>query len=202
MALGDGSAVRLTISRYYTPTGRSIQKPYENGNKEYFNEYLERYKNGELQSADSIQVADSLKFKTPKGKIVYGGGGIIPDVFVGKDTTRVGETLSYLSRSGVMGRYVFEELDQKREFYNTISKEDFIKNYEVSSELAEGFMSYVRGRRIEIYLTNYEQELKKYIKATMAQQLFSNNLFEQILNQDDKMIKKVLELSRRENDVN
>ena len=202
MALGDGSAVRLTISRYYTPTGRSIQKPYENGNKEYFNEYLERYKNGELQSADSIQVADSLKFKTPKGKIVYGGGGIIPDVFVGKDTTRVGETLSYLSRSGVMGRYVFEELDQKREFYNTMSKEDFIKNYEVSSELAEGFMSYVRGRRIDIYLTNYEQDLKKYIKATMAQQLFSNNLFEQILNQDDKMIKKVLELSRRENDVN
>jgi len=100
MALGDGSAIRLTISRYYTPTGRSIQKPYANGNKEYFNEYLERYKNGELQNADSIQVADSLKFKTPGGKTVYGGGGIIPDIFVSKDTTRVGETLDYMLRSG------------------------------------------------------------------------------------------------------
>ena len=113
MALGDGSAIRLTISRYYTPTGRSIQKSYSNGNKEYFNEYLERYKNGELQNADSIQVADSLKFRTPGGKIVYGGGGIIPDIFVSKDTTRVGETLNYLLRSNFMGRYVFEELDKK-----------------------------------------------------------------------------------------
>ena len=87
MALGDGSAVRLTIARYYTPTGRSIQKPYENGNDAYFSDYLNRYKNGELISQDSITVADSLKFRTPKGKIVYGGGGIIPDIFIPKDTS-------------------------------------------------------------------------------------------------------------------
>lgn len=80
MALGDGSAVRLTIARYYTPTGRSIQRPYDNGNKAYYEEYLNRYQNGEMASIDSIKVDDSLRFTTPGGKVVYGGGGIIPDV--------------------------------------------------------------------------------------------------------------------------
>ena len=79
MDLGDGSAVRLTVARYYTPTGRSIQRPYTNGNQDYFKDYEKRYRNGELESRDSIHVNDSLKFKTPKGKIVYGGGGIIPE---------------------------------------------------------------------------------------------------------------------------
>ncbi|MDY8136876.1 S41 family peptidase [Aquimarina sp. 2201CG5-10] len=197
MALGDGSAIRLTISRYYTPTGRSIQKPYENGNKEYFNEYLERYKNGELQNADSIQVADSLKFRTPKGKIVYGGGGIIPDMFVSKDTTRVGETLNYLLRSGRMGGYIFEELDKKRVFYNGLSEDEFKEEVNISSDFAEDFMKYIRRRGVEIELRNYQEQLKKYLKATMAQQLFGTGAFEKIINDDDKMIKKVLSLSQQ-----
>ena len=88
MDLGDGSAVRLTTARYYTPTGRSIQKPYEKGEKgNYYKDYQKRVINGELLNKDSIKVIDSLQFKTPKGKIVYGGGGIIPDVFVAIDTT-------------------------------------------------------------------------------------------------------------------
>ena len=82
MPLGDGSVIRLTVSRYYTPTGRSIQKPYKDGDKDYNEEFLDRYFNGELYNASHIEVNDSLKFETPKGKIVYGGGGIIPDVFV------------------------------------------------------------------------------------------------------------------------
>jgi len=195
MALGDGSAIRLTISRYYTPTGRSIQKPYENGNKEYFNEYLERYKNGELQNADSIQVADSLKFKTPKGKVVYGGGGIIPDIFVSRDTTRVGETLNYLLRSGRMGGYIFEELDKKRDLYNNLSKEEFDNEIQIDDEFAKRFLVYIRKRGIEMELKNYEEQLKKYLKATMAQQLFGTNAFEKIINKDDAMIRKVIKLS-------
>lgn len=78
MDLGDGSAVRLTVSRYYTPTGRSIQKTYKDGNHDYYKRFMERYTSGELISADSIKVADSLKFVTPKGKVVYGGGGLSP----------------------------------------------------------------------------------------------------------------------------
>ncbi|WP_299894659.1 S41 family peptidase [uncultured Aquimarina sp.] len=195
MALGDGSAIRLTISRYYTPTGRSIQKPYSNGNKEYFNEYLERYKNGELQNADSIQVADSLKFKTPGGKTVYGGGGIIPDIFVSKDTTRVGETLDYMLRSGRMGGYIFEELDKKREYYNQLTKDQFKEEIQIDNEFAEGFLAYTRRNGVDLKLNNYREQLKKYLKAIMAQQLFGTNEFEKIINQDDKMIQKVLSLS-------
>ncbi|WP_438426476.1 S41 family peptidase [Aquimarina macrocephali] len=198
MALGDGSAIRLTISRYYTPTGRSIQKPYTNGNKEYFNEYMERYKNGELQSADSIQVADSLKFKTPGGKIVYGGGGIIPDIFVSKDTTRVGETLDYMLRSGRMGGYVFEELDKNRSYYNDLSENEFNEKINIDDAFAEDFLKYSRQRGIEIELKNYEDQLKKYLKATMAQQLFGTGAFERIINKDDAMINKVLSLSKEE----
>jgi len=194
MALGDGSAIRLTISRYYTPTGRSIQKPYENGNKAYFNEYLERYKNGELQNADSIQVADSLKFKTPGGKIVYGGGGIIPELFVSRDTTRVGETLDYMLRSGRMGAYVFEELDKNRLYYNELSEDCFETEIKVDDVLAERFLNYARERGVEIELKNYKEQLKKYLKATMAQQLYGVNAFERILNRDDKMISRVIAL--------
>ncbi|MBW1296184.1 S41 family peptidase [Aquimarina litoralis] len=196
MALGDGSAIRLTISRYYTPTGRSIQKPYDNGNKEYFNEYLERYKNGELQNADSIQVADSLKFKTPGGKTVYGGGGIIPDIFVSKDTTRVGETLDYMLRSGRMGGYIFEELDKKREYYNQLSEDQFKEEVQIDDDFAEGFLAYTRRNGVDLKLHNYREQLKKYLKAIMAQQLFGTNEFEKIINQDDKMIQKVLSLSQ------
>lgn len=196
MALGDGSAIRLTISRYYTPTGRSIQRPYANGNKEYFNEYLERYKNGELQNADSIQVADSLKFRTPGGKVVYGGGGIIPDIFVKKDTTRVAETLNYLLRSGRMGRYVFEELDKNRPYYNGLTEEQFKEEIVINNEFAEGFMEYIKSRGIDIYLNNYSEQLKKYLKATMAQQLFGTTYFEKIINEDDKMIQKILSLTQ------
>jgi carboxyl-terminal processing protease len=198
MALGDGSAIRLTISRYYTPTGRSIQKPYANGNKEYFNEYMERYKNGELQNADSIQVADSLKFKTPGGKIVYGGGGIIPDIFISKDTTRVGETLDYMLRSGRMGGYVFEELDKNRSYYNDLSENEFNEKINIDDTIAEDFLKYSRQRGIEIELKNYEDQLKKYLKAIMAQQLFGTGAFERIINKDDAMINKVLLLSKEE----
>ncbi len=198
MALGDGSAIRLTISRYYTPTGRSIQKPYENGNKEYFNEYLERYKNGELQSADSIQVADSLKFRTPGGKIVYGGGGIIPDIFVSKDTTRVGETLGYMLRSGRMGGFVFEALDKNRTYYNSLSENEFKEKVVIDDAFAEDFLKYSRSRGIEIELKNYKEQLKKYLKSIMAQQLFGTAAFEKIINKDDAMINKVISLNKEE----
>ena len=194
MALGDGSAIRLTISRYYTPTGRSIQRPYENGNKEYFNEYLERYKNGELQNADSIQVADSLKFKTPSGKIVYGGGGIIPDVFVGKKTSRAGETMRYMMRNGFMGRYIFEELDKRRSYYNNLSLEEFKENTILDESFVEGFITYAKSIGIETDLRKNKKLLHLYLKAVTADQLFNSTVSEQLLNEEDPMITKVKSL--------
>jgi len=198
MELGDGSAVRLTIARYYTPTGRSIQKPYKDGNDTYFNDYLRRYKNGELNSEDSIEVNDSLKYITPGGKVVYGGGGIIPDIFVPKDTDSEKEKLTFLLRGGYMSRFVFDVLEKNREYYNNISKKDFREEIVISEEMLNDFSSYLGIANMGLDKISEERKplLKKYLKAEIAQQLFGTNTFERYLNEDDQIIEKVIELSK------
>ncbi|WP_299128242.1 S41 family peptidase [uncultured Winogradskyella sp.] len=203
MALGDGSAVRLTVSRYYTPTGRSIQKPYANGdNKSYYNDYYKRLRTGELVDEDNIQVDDSLKFTTPKGKVVYGGGGIIPDIFVPVDRSFDNETINYLRRRGHFGYFVFEELDKDRTIYNTIAKYDFINNFEVSDDIVIRFQDYVNVKeRTNITFVAYNDQIKRLIKATLAKQLFDDNAFEEILNKDDVMVQEVILLSTQYSDA-
>lgn len=196
MSLGDGSAVRLTIARYYTPTGRSIQKPYELGDKAYLEEYQERYENGELRSADSIKVADSLKFITPLGKVVYGGGGIIPDVFVPKNIDYEIEHLNYVTRSGYMRRFAFELLEKNRAYFNALAQGTFNTEVEISDEVIEDFISFAQVRNIKLRAEKYRSSYKRYIKATLAQQLFGNNVFEMMINKDDEMVKKVIALSK------
>jgi carboxyl-terminal processing protease len=198
MALGDGSAIRLTVARYYTPTGRSIQRPYNNGDRAYFREYQERYKNGELISADSIAVNDSLKFYTPKGKIVYGGGGILPDIFVAKDLSEENELINFVSHSGFVNYFVFEHLDTKRKEYNQFSAESFYDSYEVSEELLEEFIVYSRLNESNFRLQEYESLLKLHIKAAMAEQLFGGDYYEKIISKNDLMIEMVLELENRD----
>ncbi|MDO1501924.1 S41 family peptidase [Winogradskyella maritima] len=198
MALGDGSAVRLTVSRYYTPTGRSIQRSYDKGNNQaYFNDYYKRLRNGELMDSESIEVADSLRFVTPKGKVVYGGGGIIPDVFVPMDKSTENETINYLRRMGHFGFFVFEELDKDRAIYEGVSKHDFINNFQVSSDIVLRFQKYVNRREgTNITFVAYNDIIKRLIKATLARQLYDDNAFEEIMNRDDIVIEEVLMLSR------
>lgn len=196
MDLGDGSAVRLTVSRYYTPTGRSIQRSYENGHQDYFEEYFDRLDSGELMDPDKIEVNDSLKFTTPKGKVVYGGGGIIPDVFVPLDTSVKNETLTYLLNRGFFSYFVFEELDKNRKPYQNLSKRDFIDNFEVSDDIVVKFQDYLNARSVhDITFVAYNHTVKKYIKATLAEQLFGTEAYQEIINQDDSMIEEVLKLS-------
>lgn len=197
MALGDGSAVRLTVSRYYTPTGRSIQRPYTNGdNDSYYSDYYKRLRTGELADEESIKVDDSLRFTTPKGKVVYGGGGIIPDVFVPVDRLFDNETINYLRRRGHFGYFVFEELDKDRSIYEGISKYDFINNFKVSDDIVVRFQDYVNQReRTNISFVVYNEEIRRLIKATLARQLFDDNAFEEILNKDDVMVQEVILLS-------
>lgn len=194
MSLGDGSAVRLTIARYYTPTGRSIQRPYGNGNDAYYNDYEKRYRNGELLHVDSIKVADSLRYITPKGKVVYGGGGIIPDVFVPKDTSVENETLQYVSRSGFMSYFIFEYLEKNRALFQGMKFDDFRKNFIVEDSLSQEFIEYAKFNEAQIDLSNYTEELKRTLKANIAQQLYDINAYEIILNEYDPMLLKVLEL--------
>jgi len=195
MALGDGSAIRLTISRYYTPTGRSIQRSYENGNKDYYHEYFERLDNGELSSANKIKVADSLKFTTPNGKVVYGGGGIIPDVFVPINSKMENETINRILASGIMSYFVFEDLDNDRSIYKDLNKDDFINNFKVSDNFLHRFNEYLNARtRFKITFVAYNEEVKLYIKAILAEQLFGSEAYEQVVNSNDVMIGKIKEL--------
>ncbi|MGB7843570.1 MAG: S41 family peptidase [Salinimicrobium sp.] len=197
MSLGDGSAVRLTIARYYTPTGRSIQKPYDHGNEEYFNDYLNRYKNGELISADSITVADSLRYVTPGGKVVYGGGGIIPDVFVPKDTSFEKEGLNLLLHNGYMDRFIFEVLEGNRDYYNKLSIKDLQEKDMIDEDIIKSFLSFMKRENFTLEIAEYKPVLKRYLKATLARQLFGSNEFEEILNREDPVIQKVVEISKK-----
>ncbi len=202
MALGDGSAVRLTVSRYYTPTGRSIQRPYNSGNNHsYFNDYYKRLRTGELSNSANIEVADSLKFTTPGGKVVYGGGGIIPDVFVPIDKGFNNETINYLRQRGHFGYFVFEELDKNRGIYQGVTKQDFIDNFQVSDDIAVRFEDYVNLKeRTNITFVAYNNEIKRLIKATLARQLFDDNAFEEVINKSDIMIDEVILLSQENHD--
>jgi carboxyl-terminal processing protease len=197
MALGDGSAIRLTVSRYYTPTGRSIQKPYTSGdNRSYYNDYYKRLRTGELADEANIEVDDSLKFTTPKGKVVYGGGGIIPDIFVPVDRSYNNETINYLRGRGHFGYFVFEELDKDRNLYANVSKYDFINNFEVSDDIVIRFQEYINEKeRTNITFVAYNNEIRRYIKATLARQLFDDNAFEEIMNEEDIMVQEVILLS-------
>ncbi len=197
MALGDGSAVRLTVSRYYTPTGRSIQRPYDSGNADaYYKEYYKRLSNGELDHKDKIEIADSLKYTTPAGKIVYGGGGIIPDVFVPLDTSVQNETLMYIQRTGYISYFVFEELDKDRSIYENLTQEDFINTFQVSDDIIKRFQKYLNIREnTNITFVAYKSQMKKLIKAALAEQLYGSNAYEEIMNTDDKMILTVIKLS-------
>jgi len=201
MSLGDGSAVRLTVSRYYTPTGRSIQRPYDNGHSEdYYNDYYKRLSNGEFSNENNIQVADSLKFTTPKGKVVYGGGGIIPDIFVPLDTSIQNETLNYIQRRGYISYFVFEELDKDRSIYEGMTFEDFKTNFQVSDAEVDQFQDYLNLReRTNVTFVAYHDTIKKFIKAAMAEQLFGDNEEEQIMNEKDNMIDEVILLSQEGN---
>lgn len=195
MQLGDGSAVRLTVSKYYTPTGRSIQRSYANGNTDYYDDYSHRMKSGELIDESKIEVADSLKFTTPKGKVVYGGGGIIPDVFVPLNRKMENETLSFLERKGFFNNFIFEEIEKDRDYYASISRQDFFDNYVVDDIMVKDFEDYLKIKtRSNIVFVAYREEVKHYLKATIAEQLYGFGAYHKILNKHDDMIDKVIQL--------
>lgn len=193
MDFDDGSAVRLTISRYYTPSGRSIQKPYKKGEGEkYSHDFEARFESGELYGKDKIKIADSLKFKTKKGRIVYGGGGIVPDIFVPLEVEKGQESLAYILNSGVVGHFVFEQLDKKRNDYKGLTFAEFLSKMQQDYSFIPKFESYLKEAGIEMKLENNKALVKKYITAELARQLFGESEYFSVILKDDPMIKAVL----------
>lgn len=193
MKMNDGSAVRLTIARYYTPSGRSIQKPYEDKGEKYFNEFEKRFLSGELYEADSIKVADSLKFKTKKGRIVYGGGGIIPDVFVPIEKNHNKEGLELLLQSDIMSYYAFEKLDENRAFFSKMSKEELKNELFKKEKYFTKFKEYVTSNGLMFNLSEQKEQVLTYLYAEFLKQLFNDAAYYQVVLPKDKMINKVLE---------
>lgn len=194
MDLGDGSAVRLTTSRYYTPTGRSIQKPYsKKDTKKYNNDYLTRVRSGELIYKDSIKVDDKLKYTTPKGKIVYGGGGIIPDVFVPIDTLNHYNSRLYRG----LNNFVFKYVDNHREEMSKWDLDLFVEEFDKDNKIYNEYVDQL-DLNSPIFPKTGEQ-LKLYLNAIVARNLFDETGYFMITQKKDNMILKVLELEKATN---
>jgi carboxyl-terminal processing protease len=194
MDFDDGSAVRLTIARYYTPTGRSIQKPYVKGDGEaYMNEFAKRFESGELYKKDSIKVADSLKFKTPKGKIVYGGGGIVPDVFVPLEGQSGEEGIVYvMEQSGIVNHFVFEQLDRNRKDFKGLSYEQFLAKMNASDVYFNNLQNYLLSYGVRLNLSKNKTLVKRYLTAEFASQLYGEQKYYEIVLKEDPMVQAVL----------
>lgn len=188
-ALPDGSAVRLTTAKYYTPTGRSIQKPYDEGKDAYYKDIVNRYEHGELFSADSINFPDSLKYYTPNNRVVYGGGGIMPDLFVPIDTTMSSEFNSKLIRTGSYNTFVLNFLDKNRkklanQFENF---ESFKSDFVIDDEFLADFYDFAKKKKSlepeEGDLEKSEKLIKIQLKALTARNLYDVSAYFEIINE-------------------
>jgi len=193
----DGSALRLTIARYYTPTGRSIQKPYKNGLDNYLNEVHGRFERGEFIFADSIKFADSLKYLTPGGKTVYGGGGIMPDIFVPYDTSLYTEYYNQIIHRGLLYRFSFNYADNNRSNLDNFKDHKEIVEYLDRQDLLVQFTDYAEDNGLQV--SEEESILSQHVilislKAYIARFILDNEGFYPIIHQIDPTIQKSLEI--------
>lgn len=205
IAYPDGSALRLTTARYYTPTGRSIQKPYTKGDEEgYALDLWNRYQNNEFFSADSIHFADSLKRVTPKGKVVYGGGGIMPDLFIPADTTDVTPYFIEVSGRNILYRYTIEYADRHRDALNAVTTLDELRALlDADRTLFDDFVRYaarqgVAPKRRDIARSRklMEAQLRAYIGRNTP--LEDNAFYDQIHSIDPVTMRAIEELTKQQ----
>ncbi|WP_080905653.1 S41 family peptidase [Parabacteroides sp. Marseille-P3160] len=199
--LPDGSMIRLTVARYYTPTGRCIQKPYENGKMEdYQHDLIDRYNRGELISADSIHFPDSLKYNTLVSKrTVYGGGGIMPDVFIPIDTAKV--TLYYrkVAGLGIVNREAMNYIDKNRTSLKKKypSFDTYKKDFEITEDILQDLIALANAEKVEYNEKEYTESkplFKQYLKALIARDLFDMSEYFQIVNDNNDSFKEALRL--------
>lgn len=191
MRFQDGSALRLTVARYYTPTGRSIQRPYENGTEDYYTDFHDRIMNGELESSDSIKFDDSQRFVTPGGKVVYGGGGIMPDVFVPIDTSGVSDYYNRVRSMGLMYRFAFHYTDQKRQLLEPLKSADEIEGFLDKQNLLPTFVEYAKEKGLEPNkedINTSREVLLKTVKAYIARNIIDNEGFYPIIADIDNTL--------------
>jgi carboxyl-terminal processing protease len=195
--LRDGSALRLTVARYYTPSGRCIQKPYDHGTEEYNNELNERYLNGELTNADSLHLKDTTKYYTKiKHKIVYSAGGIRPDIFIPVDTSEASQY--YFSLRVLVSEFSYKHYSANTKLFAAFTTvEDFRKSFNVDDNLYQKFIAYANEQGLKSdasKIAKYSSKLRNYIKAYIAKQIWRADGFWAVTNERDEMVNKALEV--------
>jgi carboxyl-terminal processing protease len=196
MRFTDGSALRLTVARYYTPTGRSIQRPYGDNKEEYYHELSERWAHGELEHQDSIKFDDSRRFVTPGGKVVYGGGGIMPDVFVPVDTTHLSDYFNRVRNLGLMYRFAFYYTDRNRSSLEPFKTAEEIEKYLDGQDLMPQFITYAKEKGVPpntADIKTSELVIYKTIKAYVARNLIDNDGFYPIIAEIDNPLKVAID---------
>lgn len=202
ISLPDGSAIRLTVARYFTPTGRSIQKPYTNGHsEEYETELMDRMVRGEFESIDSIKFNDSLKYTTPGGRTVYGGGGIMPDEFIGIERNEKFAYYNTVLNKGLVHQFTFNYTDKNRPVLNRYkSFDDFNNRFTINQSIMNEFVSFAQAEGVEPDaegLNAAREELSNILKALIARNVFDDKGFYPIYLKTDKAFKKSVELLRQ-----
>ncbi len=202
MDMKDGSAIRLTVARYFTPSGRSIQKPYIKGNSEkYENDILNRYLHGEFDSKDSIHIADSLKFKTLKGRTVYGGGGIMPDIFVSRDTSEYSTYLNKVVNYGYLYQFAFQYTDNNRKKLNTFKSWQQLSEYLKNQAVLDDFVKFAatkgvapNNKDINISRGLINSQLQSYI----VRNILGDSGFYPLFYKNDKTVLIALEVIKKQ----
>lgn len=193
--LNDGSELRLTISRYYTPSGRSIQKSYKNGTDEYAKDMLNRLESGEYFHPDSSLFVDSLKYKTAKGRIVYGGGGIMPDVFVARDTTEFSAYLSQLYNKNVLREYALAYYKDHEKTLKKMSFAQYKKSFQVTDKMLQDMVKLAGKSDVTYKAEEFNRSknlIRNNLKAFIARSVYGNPGFFPVLHESDEEFQAAL----------
>ena len=202
--LSDGSAVRLTVARYYTPSGRSIQSPYDTGTDKYYDEFMQRFIDGEHESVDSIKQNDTLKYTTRNGRVVYAGGGIMPDIFVPFDSGERTPFFNMVAGRGLVYRFAFNHADNNRDVLSQRygSAQNFVKTFRISDSLFNDFLRFIKDNGVEPDMDNMTKSrplIEMQIKAYIGRNIFGNEAFFPVLNAKDRTLNEALQALEPDN---
>jgi len=198
--LGDGSALRLTVARFYTPSGRCIQSSYDEGNEKYYNQIYERFHSMEQLVADSMHFADSLRYTTKSGRVVYGGGGIMPDFFVPIDTAGNSDYYNKISRKGLVYSFAYNYADENRKTLSKFTKADEFDEYLDQKNILNEFVKYAEEKGVDQDKAGLKTSgiiINAQLKAYIARNIIGEEGFYPIIQKIDNTLKRAIEISKQ-----